>query len=185
MAAFFEKVMADPDIQAQMPKWEAVEESHEVELYMVMPQEKRDLETKEMHAQGGDKFMENLALKMKIAVLWLFMAVSMSAHSVLAFMEKEMVEQMWEMEMGPEMMLLMALFWWVPLVMAFLSLMLKGSSNRWTNMVLGIVFTILNIVHLTEHLAAASVHQILIIGSTVVATALIFWYAYKWPKEEV
>lgn len=37
MAAFFEKAMANPDIQAQMPKWEAVEESHEVELYMVMP----------------------------------------------------------------------------------------------------------------------------------------------------
>ena len=37
MAAFFEKAMADPEIMAQMPKWEAVEESHEVELYMVMP----------------------------------------------------------------------------------------------------------------------------------------------------
>jgi len=37
MAAFFERAMANPDIQAQMPKWEAVEESHEVELYMVMP----------------------------------------------------------------------------------------------------------------------------------------------------
>jgi len=37
MAAFFEKAMADPEIQAFMPKWEAVEESHEVELYMSMP----------------------------------------------------------------------------------------------------------------------------------------------------
>jgi len=37
MAAFFEKAMADPEIQATMPKWEAVEESHEVELYMSMP----------------------------------------------------------------------------------------------------------------------------------------------------
>lgn len=35
--AFFEKAMADPEIQAFMPKWEAVEESHEVELYMSMP----------------------------------------------------------------------------------------------------------------------------------------------------
>ena len=37
MAAFFEKAMADPEIQAFMPKWEAVEQSHEVELYMAMP----------------------------------------------------------------------------------------------------------------------------------------------------
>jgi len=37
MSAFFEKVMANPEIQAFMPKWEAVEQSHEVEVYMVMP----------------------------------------------------------------------------------------------------------------------------------------------------
>ena len=37
MAAFFEKAMADPEIQAFMPKWEAVEESHEVEVYMLTP----------------------------------------------------------------------------------------------------------------------------------------------------
>jgi len=36
LAAFFEKVMADPEVQAQMPKWEALEESHQVELYAVM-----------------------------------------------------------------------------------------------------------------------------------------------------
>lgn len=37
MATFFESAWADPELQAQMPKWEAVEESHLVELYMVMP----------------------------------------------------------------------------------------------------------------------------------------------------
>jgi hypothetical protein len=36
LAAFFEKAMADPEVQAQMPQWEAVEESHQVELYAVM-----------------------------------------------------------------------------------------------------------------------------------------------------
>jgi len=36
LAAFFEKVMADPEVQAQMPKWEALEESHQVEVYAVM-----------------------------------------------------------------------------------------------------------------------------------------------------
>lgn len=37
MEALSEKMMADPEIQAFMPKWEAVEQSHEVELYMAMP----------------------------------------------------------------------------------------------------------------------------------------------------
>ena len=37
MAAFLEKAMADPEIQAFMPKWDAVEQSHEVEVFMSMP----------------------------------------------------------------------------------------------------------------------------------------------------
>ena len=37
MEAFFDKVIADSEMQALMPKWEAVEESHQVELYMSMP----------------------------------------------------------------------------------------------------------------------------------------------------
>ena len=128
--------------------------------------------------------MEILKRKIRISVLWLFMAVAMSAHSVLAFMEREVVEEMWAMEMAPGMLLFMALFWWIPLVMAFLSVTLKDLANRWVNMILGIVFTVFNIFHLIEHLAEPSAHQILIIGSTVVVTALIFWYALKWPKQE-
>ena len=36
MGEFFEKSMADPELLGTMPKWEIVEESHKVELYMVM-----------------------------------------------------------------------------------------------------------------------------------------------------
>ena len=37
LAAFFEKVMADPEMQALTPKWEAIEQSHQVEVLMLMP----------------------------------------------------------------------------------------------------------------------------------------------------
>ena len=128
--------------------------------------------------------MERLTWKIRISVLWLFMAVAMSAHSVLSFMERDVVEQMWEKQMGGGMLVFMALFWLVPLIMAALSLTLKDSANRWANIVLGIVFTLLNIGHLVEHLTPPVVHQILILASTVVVTALIAWYAWKWPKQE-
>jgi hypothetical protein len=128
--------------------------------------------------------MEILQWKIRISVLWIFMAVAMAAHSVLAFMEPGAMEQIEEMPISAGMFLFMALFWWVPLVMAVLSVTLKDLANRWTNIILGIVFTALNIFHLIEHLADPSAHQILIIGSTVVVTALIFWHALKWPKQE-
>jgi len=128
--------------------------------------------------------MERLTWKIRISVLWLFMAVAMAAHNALSFMERDVVEQMWEKQMGVGMLVFTALFWLVPLIMAALSLTLKDSANRWANIVLGIVFTLLNIGHLVEHLTPPVVHQIMILTSTVVVTALIAWYAWKWPKQE-
>jgi len=128
--------------------------------------------------------MERLTWKIRISVLWLFMAVAMSAHSILAFMDPAAMEELGEMQMSAGMFVFMALFWLIPLIMAFLSLTLKDSASRWANIVLGIVFTLLNIWHLVEHLTTAlAVHQILIIASTVVVTALIAWYAWKWPRQ--
>ena len=132
--------------------------------------------------------MEDLTLKARIAVLWILMAVAMSAHSVLHFMEEGTIamiesQDIW-MGMDPaQMSLMMSLFWIIPLWMAFLSVTLKGSTNRWTNIILGIIFTILNIWHITEP-CCTMIHQKLIVVSTIIATALIVWYAYKWPKKE-
>jgi hypothetical protein len=67
--------------------------------------------------------------------------------------------------------------------MAFLSVTLKDSANRLVNIILGAIFTILNIFHLVEHIANPSLHQIMIIGSTVIVTLLVFIYALKWPKQ--
>ena len=131
--------------------------------------------------------MELLRCKARIALLWVFMAVAMSAHSQFAVMTPGGLEKtISEVEaMGPGMLVFMALFWLVPLWLVFVSITVKGSSNRWVNFVLGIIFTILNIWHFVEHLAEPSVEQILIVGSAVVVTALIAWYAWKLPKEEV
>jgi len=129
--------------------------------------------------------MEVLRWKTRIAVLWVLMAVAMSAHSIMATIEAGGFEKIAEETagMGAGMLVFMALFWLIPLWLAFVSLTVSGSANRWVNFILGIIFTILNIWHLIEHLAPPSVVQILIVGSTVVATALIAWYAWKWPED--
>jgi len=130
--------------------------------------------------------MENL--KTRISVLWIWMAVAVSAHSLLFLFEPGAIEKVTsgEMKWGAWMLLFNALFWLIPLVMAFLSVTLKDTANRWANMILGGIFTILNIGHLIEAIShfGLAVHQILIVGSTVVATALIFWYALRWPGQQ-
>ena len=138
--------------------------------------------------------MELLRWKTRIAVLWVAMAVFISAHSLLAYGAPGMLEKfISEMEAGGAgMWVFMACFWLFPLWLAFLTMTLKGSANRWVNLILGIIFTILNIFHFFEcgvpliegGMPEATAHHILIVGSTVVAAALIAWYAWKWPKQE-
>ena len=137
--------------------------------------------------------MESLTLKTRIAVLWIFMAVAMSAHMELSFLESGVIGQIasGKTQISEGMFLFMALFWLIPLTMAFLSVTLKDLANRRANITMGVVSTALNIFHsLYElmvqpsiHMMQPSLHQLLIDGSTVVVTALVVWYAWKWPKE--
>jgi hypothetical protein len=133
-----------------------------------------------MILKKGQQILENFIVRIKLSILWIFIAVAASAHAILYFMEPGAIEELKEMVIGPGMMLFMALFWLIPLVMAFLSLTLKDIANKRINLVIGGIFTILNIGHLFEHLVQPSVHQLLIVGSTVVVSILIIWYAWKW-----
>ena len=133
--------------------------------------------------------------KTRIAVLWLLMVAAVAIHGLLITWEPGGLERMMSrMEAGGAGKLLFeALFSLVPLWLAFLAMTLKDSCNRWVNFILGIIFTILNIWHffecgvpLTEGgpVAEPTGHHILLVVSTVVVTALIAWYAWKWPKQE-
>jgi hypothetical protein len=84
------------------------------------------------------------------------------------------------------MLLLGAVIYLIPLLMVVLSLSLKGSTNRWTNLILGAVYVVLGLGELVEYLVAPLVaHRILMVLVKVVFSALIVWYAWKWPKQEV
>ena len=130
--------------------------------------------------------MENLALKIRLSVLWIFMAVAFyrCTHYLDPGVIEEILAGMHAQWQSPEMLLLVALFWLISFTMAFLSVTLKDSPNRWANIILGIVFTVFNIYHITIHLADPTAHQLLIVASTVLAAVLIVWYAWKWPKQE-
>ena len=130
--------------------------------------------------------MEVLRWKTRIALLWVFMVLAMAAHNALFLWQPNGLEILAEesASIGAGMLVFMSLFWLIPLWMSFVSMTVKGPANRWVNFVLGIIFTILNIVHLVEHLASPAFAQILILGSAIVVTALIAWYAWKWPKQE-
>jgi len=112
--------------------------------------------------------------KIKISVLWLIAEGTILAYIFLRSAEIGTVEQT-----GPDVFLLFAIVSLVPLIMAFLSLTLKDSINRWVNIIMGIVFVVIPLVVLSEAVARSSAWTILNTLSGVVVAALIVWYAWK------
>jgi len=80
---------------------------------------------------------------------------------------------------GPELLLLAAAVVLVQLSMAFLSLTLKDSANRWANIIIGAVFVVLELFALCDAVAKLSAWATLMMLAKVVVTALIVWYAWK------
>ena len=78
-------------------------------------------------------------MRMRLAVFWLFVAVIMSANTILYFLVPDVIDEIRAgkvvgMQATPELLLVMAIaYFWVPLVMAVLSLTLKDRVNRWAN----------------------------------------------------
>lgn len=69
----------------------------------------------------------------------------------------------------------------IPILMIFLSVTLKAKANRWTNIIVGVLYIVVVIGNVIGEPWA-----FYIFGSIVelVLTALIVWYAWKWPKQE-
>jgi len=120
-------------------------------------------------------------------VLWLIYGGASLASSIVGIFELGVIDQIIAgevegMTLGPEMLLLFTIILLYPLVMAFLSLTLKDSTNRWTNIIVGIVSAVLGLVGPVEYLAKQSAYSayVTLIGIVgFVAAALIVWYAWK------
>ncbi len=124
--------------------------------------------------------------KIKIAVLWLFPLMAFLASALLMFMEPGVLAELIEegtvegKQVGTELLLAGAVIDILgPLVMAFLSLTLKGSINRWLNIIVGGIYAVLEFITLLEELANPQGYVVLMLIAAVVASVLIVWYAWK------
>ena len=85
-----------------------------------------------------------------------------------------------------ELLLVMSLIFVVPILMSFLSLTLKDKANRWANRIIGIFFAAFDLVFLVLALFLwrSAGYEIVWSIAYLVCTALVVWYAWKWPKQE-
>ena len=80
--------------------------------------------------------------------------------------------------MSPEMLwFISAITMTIPVVMIILSLTLPYKVNRWANIIVGIVYTGYNLIGLPRY---SSAYDKFLIFVSIVFTALIVWFAWKW-----
>jgi len=124
--------------------------------------------------------------KIKISVLWLLNLVTSLGYMIFSIFEPGALQQFLStgeiggMKMGPEILLIGAIeIVLVPFVMAFLTLILKDLMNRWSNIILGIVYTVLGVLTFGEALGKLSAYGTLMTFLILITAPLIVWYAWK------
>lgn len=116
--------------------------------------------------------------KIRIAALWIlfefavFMVPIVEMH-IPDFMENAIAQT------TPEMLVVLVVGVMIPPILAFLSLILKDSIDRWVNIIVAIVFVALSPIGIIEVPTEYYAPMILIAIVEVIAAALIVWYAWK------
>jgi hypothetical protein len=130
-----------------------------------------------------------LAWKLRITVLWTFGAVCQLAAMILFMFEPGAIRDLMDGEwLGANarsagVQIILAVNLLGPMVMAFLTLVLKDAANRRTNAVVGSVAAV-NVVFslfgLLDGTFGAGVIVVALVEGLV--ALLVIWHAWKWPR---
>lgn len=125
-------------------------------------------------------------VRMKISALWVSLTLCYIYGDYFGLYKPGKLQGMLEGIMGPlgpttqAALLGSAIAVAIPSVMVFLSLVLKPNLNRWVNIVLGVIYTIIMLITMP----GAWAFYIFLGVVEVVLSALIVWYAWNWRKQE-
>lgn len=130
--------------------------------------------------------VEELHWKVRIAFLWLFLAVGMSAMMILTIMEPGVISQAisGKLPTGEDITtmvtVMFALFWLIPLSMAMLTLLAKDSISRPVNAIVGLLA---GVIWFTDYFEGHDFSGASIVtAALVIAGLLISWHAWRWPR---
>ena len=130
----------------------------------------------------SEKADERIPVKLKLSALWAALMFLYIYADIFSLFKPGQIEEMMAGRMGPlpvtQVSLLTAsIMMLVPAVMVFLSLAMKPTVGRWVNIVLGLVYTAINIGNLVGETWAFYI----LFGIVEIAlTLLIVGYAWRW-----
>jgi hypothetical protein len=126
-------------------------------------------------------------VKMKLSALWVALMLIYIYADILHQFMPGMIEKVMEGFMGPfpvtqTALLSAAVLMTIPAVMVFLSLTMKPKVNRWANIILGVLYTLVNVSNLIGETWA---YYFFFVVVEIVLSVLIVGYAWKWRPREL
>jgi hypothetical protein len=83
---------------------------------------------------------------------------------------------------SPTKLFIAAIVLAVPAVMVFLSILLKPIVSKWLNIVVGVIFTVMMVLIAFTYSEVWYTFYLFYAILESLITAVIVWYAWKWPK---
>jgi hypothetical protein len=126
-------------------------------------------------------------VKMKLSALWVALMLIYIYADILSNFKPGAIEKMMDGFMGPfpvtqGALLSASILMTIPAVMVFLSITLKPKVNRWANIILGVLYTFVNIGNLIGETSWFFYMSFVVVEITF--TLLIIWFAWKWTNPE-
>ena len=123
-------------------------------------------------------------VRTKLSALWIAVMLLYIYADILSLFRPGQIEEIMDGLLGPVAvtqgsLVVASVLMIIPAVMVFLSLTLKPGVNRWTNIALGVFYTLVNISNL---IGESWAYYISFGAVEIVFTLLIVWYAWTWPN---
>jgi hypothetical protein len=120
-------------------------------------------------------------VKMKLSALWVALMLTYLLGDVMRIFSGDFnAGEIAGMQASQGLFLGMAVLFVIPILMVFLSLTLNTSVNRWANIIVALIFFVINLIGLPGYPSAFD-KFLIIVG--LVFNFLTVWYAWKWPQQ--
>jgi len=127
-----------------------------------------------------------IGVRLKISALWIAILFLFAYGDVFGFFQEGQIEEVIGgevsgIEITETFLFAVSVYIAIASVMVFLSLVLRSRVNRWTNIMLPILYIVSIAV---SAIAEPSAYFIFLSLTESVLLLLIIWYAWTWPKRE-
>lgn len=128
---------------------------------------------------------ENIDKRTLLSTLWIFVTLNYLYCDLMGLMDANLLKQYLTgtidgLVLDEQFLLMAAILMEIPIAMILLSRILKYKANRWSNIVAGVIKTIVMI--LTLFIGTFTIYYLFFAIIEIATTSFIIWLAWQWKE---